>query len=103
MPGLVSGGQALVELDLPAGVDAQAIYVSANGINRSNAFSHSADGKYMGLVTGLSVGSNTISVSGPGIANSGLTGIDHPVGGPIFSGPQLQPWSCQPGAISTRI
>jgi hypothetical protein len=99
---LVSGGQALVELDLPQGADAQAIYVSANGTNQSNAFSWSADGKYMGLVTGLSVGSNTISVSGPGIANSGLTVFDHPAGGPIFSGPQLQPWSCQPGAIDSQ-
>ncbi|MDR5820447.1 DUF6351 family protein [Caballeronia sp. LZ043] len=99
---LVSGGNALIELDLPQGANAQNIYVSLNGIDERKAFAYDASGSYIGLVTGLSPGSNTLSVSGPGLTTAQQTLIDHPLGGPIFSGPQIQPWPCQPGATDAQ-
>ncbi|MDR5834162.1 DUF6351 family protein [Caballeronia sp. LZ034LL] len=99
---LVSGGDALIELDLPQGADAQNIYVSLNGIDERKAFAYDASGAYIGLVTGLSPGSNTLSVSGPGFTTAQQTLIDHSAGGPVFSGPQIQPWPCQPGATDAQ-
>ncbi|MDR5779662.1 DUF6351 family protein [Caballeronia sp. LZ065] len=99
---LVSGGDALIQLDLPQGADARNIYVSLNGIDERKAFAYDASGAYLGVVTGLSPGSNTLSVSGPGLTTAQQTLIDHPQGGPVFSGPQIQPWLCQPGAIDAQ-
>jgi hypothetical protein len=28
--------------------------------------------------------------------------VNHPVGGPVFSGPQLEPWICEPGAVDAK-
>ncbi|MDR5757356.1 DUF6351 family protein [Caballeronia sp. LZ035] len=99
---LVSGGDSLIELDLPQGTDARNLYVSLNGIDERRAFAYDASGTYIGLVTGLSPGSNTLSVSGPGLTTAQETLVDHPPGGPVFSGPQIQPWPCQPGATDAQ-
>ena len=47
-----------------------------------------------GLVDGMSPGSHTLRVT---LADGSLLQqpvINHPNGGPVFSGPQIQPWTC---------
>jgi hypothetical protein len=88
---LVSGGDALVEVVLPAGVSAAS--VSVNGRDVSPAFAQRANGRFIGLVTGLQDGANEVVAR---FASGGqrITITNHPIGGPIFSGPQVQPWIC---------
>src|SRR4051794_14176183 len=89
---LVSGGDALVRI---GGVKStKKLRVTVRGKNRSKAFSRAANGKVQGLVTHLKVGKSTI-VAKAGKRAAKLVVTNHPKGGPLFSGPQLQPWKCQ--------
>ena len=96
---LVSGGDALVEIVVPA--TAGAPTVDANGRNVTSAFHRLASGRVLGLVTGLRVGSNTLTARAGGRA-ARLTVKNAPIGGPVFSGPQIQPWTCQAGAVDAK-
>jgi hypothetical protein len=50
---------------------------------------------------GLEVGANTLTARGPS-DRATLTITNHPIGGPIFSGPQIQPWYCLPDALDAQ-
>jgi hypothetical protein len=94
---LVSGGNALVEVSLPPkskGSYAD-IRVELNGIDVTGVFAVRADGRYYGLVTGLTDGRNQVTVHGHKVKKSRLTIDNHPIGGPVISGAQVQPWFCQ--------
>jgi hypothetical protein len=95
---LVSGGDALTEVVLPAGVAPAAVRVLLNGHDVTGAFALRADHRYEGLLTGLSLGPNTVVASLANGRGAQLTITNHPLGGPVFSGPQIQPWQCQSGA-----
>ncbi len=99
---LLSGGDALVEVVLPAGAKTSEVSVQLNGRDVTQAFALRASGRYLGRVSGMNVGSNTLSASGAGLDGSSATLVNHPNGGPIFSGPQLQPWPCQPAAVDAQ-
>src|SRR3954469_21230526 len=89
---LVSGGDALVRI---GGVkSAKGLRVTVRGRNRSSAFAKRADGTITGLVTRLARGRNVI-VASAGRRAAKLVVTNHPKGGPVFSGPQLEPWKCQ--------
>ena len=62
-----------------------------------------ANGKFEGLVTGLANGSNVLTAQLPDGYGARLTIVNHPIGGPTFSGPQIQPWLCQPGATDSAV
>jgi hypothetical protein len=90
---LISGGNALVSVDL--GANRRAIKVELNGANITSAFAIRSNGRYEGLVSGLAVGKNLLRVRpGNGIGRW-IEITNHPIGGPVFSGPQLQPWLCR--------
>lgn len=91
---LISAGDALVQIDVPAGSNAASITVSLNGQDITGAFSQDGSGNLLGLVTGLQNGTNTVSANLPG-GDASAQLINHPNGGPVFSGPQLEPWLCQ--------
>ncbi|HEX9628231.1 MAG TPA: DUF6351 family protein, partial [Acidiferrobacterales bacterium] len=94
-PDLVSGDDVLVEVVLPAGVSPDAVVLRANGGIASGDYGLTGDGRYLARVTGLALGANVLTVDVPGLAQSGATLVNHPNGGPVFSGPQVQPWVCQ--------
>src|SRR3546814_10977206 len=73
--------------------------MSLNGKDVSGAFASTEDGTLRGLVTGLDVADNTFKVQYPG-GRAQTTLVDHPNGGPILSGPQLQPWPSQDGSVA---
>ena len=91
---LVSGGDALVRIALPASVSPGKVAVSLNGTSVTSQFAKRPNGRYEGLLTGLRLGQNTIRATAPGYSGS-RTVINHPNGGPIFAGPQLGPYQCQ--------
>ncbi len=95
---LISAGDALVAVDLPAGVDPAKVKVTDDGKDVTNAFAMRPNGRFEGLVTGLDVGTNLLKVSAPRTASAKATIVNHANGGPVFSGPQVQPWVCQNAA-----
>jgi len=90
---LVSGGDALVEIVLPKSAAADGLRVDVDGRDVSSSFQPRADSRVVGLITGLKDGANVV-VARFGSSGARLTITNHPIGGPIFSGPQVQPWIC---------
>jgi hypothetical protein len=66
------------------------------------AFTRSGKRRLLGVVTRLRSGPNVLRVTLPGGAGARITLTDHPIGGPVFSGPQLKPWKCQAGAKDAK-
>ncbi|MGH2973706.1 MAG: DUF6351 family protein [Solirubrobacterales bacterium] len=96
---LVSGGDALVRI---GGVSStMGLKVTVGGTNRTNAFAKRADGTVVGLVRGLKLGPSAI-IARVGDRAAQLTVTNHPKGGPVLSGPQLEPWKCQAGARDAK-
>jgi hypothetical protein len=95
---LVSGGEALVQVLLPPGANASSTRLNVDGRDVSGEFSMRSNGKFEGLVTGLANGPNVLTAQLPDGYGARLRIVNHPIGGPIFSGPQIQPWLCQTGA-----
>jgi Tannase-like family of unknown function (DUF6351) len=95
---LVSGGDVLVAVRLPAGADPAAVRVTAGGQDVTSAFARRENGRYEGLLTGLPLGPIVLRAVVPGAGAATARIVDHPAGGPVFSGPQVQPWVCQAGA-----
>jgi hypothetical protein len=91
---LISAGDALVEIVLPPGIAANAVQVELNKRDITQQFAIRADGRFLGLVNGLEIGENKLSAKAKGTAKVKLTITNRPKGGPIFAGPQVQPWVC---------
>lgn len=94
---LISSGDALVEVLLPEGADASAVKVDVDGTDVSDAVKLRDSGRVMGLVTGLALGENRLSARLADGSGAVISLINHPHGGPVFSGPQIQPWTCSAG------
>jgi hypothetical protein len=97
-PDKLSGGDVLVGVDLPDQTLAADITFKLNGDDISGNFRPGLpEHSLVGLVSGLRIGRNTVELfrSGEGSASAELVLTNHPIGGPIFSGPQEQPFICQ--------
>ncbi len=90
---LVSGGDALVEIVMPKTATLEALRIDVDGRDVSSSFKQRADARVVGLVTGLKDGANVVTAR-VGKTGARLTITNFPVGGPIFAGPQVQPWVC---------
>ncbi len=91
---LVSGGDALVQLVLPAGAPTTGLKVDVDGVDVSSAFALRADGRITGLVTGLKVGDNVVTAQASEAAAATLTITNADRGGPVYSGAQPTPFVC---------
>src|SRR5438105_12276028 len=91
---LISGGDALVQINLPPAVNpALGVKVALNGALINNMFAVRPNGRFQGLVTGLRDGDNLLTVT-TSQGRAKITITNHPIGGPVFAGAQLQPWIC---------
>ena len=93
---LVSGGNVLVEVKMPAATSVAQLKVDVNGTDVTSAFTTRADGRTMGLVSGLNNGSNLITARSADGSFYGakLTVTNHPIGGPVLVATQVTPWVC---------
>jgi hypothetical protein len=103
---LVSGGDVLVEVRLPINVPPHQLALSLNGNDVTSQFQYvAAERRFVALLGGLVEGANRLVADangkGKGRPYASLTITNHSRGGPIFSGPQLQPWVCATVAGST--
>lgn len=99
---LVSGGDARVRVGLPDGVDPATVRLDVDGRDVTEAFAPRPNGEVEGLLTGLAVGDNTLTATLADGSGATLEITDHPQGGPVFSGPQIQPWTCAEGALDEQ-
>lgn len=91
---LLSGGDAYLEVVLPEGADPGEVVVDVDGTDVTDAFAVRPDGRFTGRVEGLVEGENVLTATLGDGSGARITLTNHPVGGPIFSGPQIQPWLC---------
>ena len=68
----------------------------------TSAFAVRATGRFEGVVGGLRVGANTLTVRA-GSGGKRITITNHPIGGPIFAGPQVTPYACNPNASTPPL
>lgn len=93
-PALVTGEDALVELEPLRGTSASDLKVTVDGRDVSDVFvPNTSNGRLVGKVTGLKLGANELVASLGGYqAKMVLTA--YPITGPVISGPHEQPFVC---------
>src|SRR3954451_25259807 len=89
---LISGGDALVQIDRPPDAATAPVTADVDGRDVANAFSDAGGGRLTGLVTGLADGPNELTAALPDGRRARITITNHPIGGPIFAGAHGQPW-----------
>ncbi|MEX2459465.1 MAG: DUF6351 family protein [Actinomycetota bacterium] len=99
---LISGGDALVAIRAVrsggmGGMSGVKVTLGRRDVTR--AFSMRPNARFEGLVTGLALGRNVLTARLPNGSAARITITNHPRGGPVFSGPHVQPWVCQEGAL----
>jgi len=97
---MVTGGDALVQLTIPRNVPLHKATLLRNGTDITSTLTLDKSARTLtGMVTGLRLGANTLVAEsngrGKGRPVAELTLLNHPVTGPIFSGPQQQPFVCK--------
>ena len=95
---LVAGPEVLVDVALPEGTSPSGVRVALDGHDVTSAFAMRPNGRYEGLLSGLVVGDDTVTATMPDGSTTSTTIVDHAIGGPLFAGPQVQPWLCQNGS-----
>ena len=92
---LISADDALVAVSYPKGVKPSDIRLKLGSRDVTSSFALRENGRFEGLLTGLALGANKLQAMLPSGSGASLTVRNHPNGGPVFSGPQVQPWKCQ--------
>lgn len=94
-PTMISGGDVLLRIDVPESLPLAQTMVKLNGADVTASFKPDATEHAMvGLITGLKNGENRVDVAGGKSPAAHLALTNHPITGPIFSGPQEQPFIC---------
>jgi hypothetical protein len=99
---LVSGGEALAQIILPPGAKPSNARITVGSRDVTHEFALRPNHKFEGLVTGLKLGLNVLTARLPDGYGARIKITNHPIGGPVFSGPQIQPWECQAGATDAQ-
>ncbi len=99
---LVSGGDAFVRVTLPRGVKASRLRLKAGRRNVTRALHKTGRRRLEGVVRRLRVGRVSLVARVRRGGASRLFVTNHPIGGPVFAGPQVQPWACQAGAKDAK-
>jgi hypothetical protein len=100
-PDYVTGGDAVVAVDSPVGRSLDGVVVLVDGTDVTDRFvpdtsTHRAPGappRLLGTLTGLPEGTSTVSVSNGG-DDASVELTNHPLAGPLFSGPHQSPYVC---------
>jgi Tannase-like family of unknown function (DUF6351) len=99
-PDMVSGDSVLLRIDVPQVVPVKKVTVTFNGIDVTGMFRADENARTLtGLLDTVKLGQNTLFVDSNGEGNGRPTAqlnlVAYPITGPIFSGPQEQPFICE--------
>ena len=93
---LASGGDALVEIKASEGARASDLQLSLNGRDLVTPLKvDQASNSLRGLVKGLDKGANWLQVRTPTGYSFSQPIVNHPITGPILSGPHMKPYECR--------
>ena len=98
---LISGGDVLLQITVPATLAAEKLAVAVNGRDASANFKlASHPNTFIGLVKDLPVGRSEIEAGAKGQKISATLALtNHPIGGPVMSGPHQSPFICETQAF----
>lgn len=101
-PDMVTGGDALVGIVMPDGASVSEVRVTLAGTDITGAFrAHPSQRDLLvGLVEGLPRSGEIAVTTTDGDPVATLTLVDHPITGPVFSGPHEQPFVCETDAFT---
>lgn len=91
---LVSGGDALLQVVLPAGVPNTGLRIDVDGTDVTGNFAVRSDGRLTGRVSGLKVGDNVVTARADQATAASLTVTNADRNGPVYSGAQQLPYVC---------
>ncbi len=96
---LISGGDALVQVQVPKTVPMKKVVLTLNGADVGDAFMADEEARtFRGVLTGLVVGKNVFVADANGLGKgrpwASLTITNHPRGGPVLLSAQTMPWVC---------
>ena len=98
-PDMVTGGDALVAVRAAPDADLSELRVTLDGADVTAAFRPTLAGELVGLVEGLPRESELALASADGTTLGAVSLVNHPVEGPVFSGPHEQPFVCETEAF----
>ena len=101
-PDMVTGGDALVSIAAGPDADLSDLRITLGGRDVTAAFRPSSPGVLVGLVEGLSGSGELLLASADGTPRGSLSLVNHPVEGPVFSGPHEQPFVCETEAFELQ-
>ena len=93
-PDAVTGGDALVRVDVPSGVRPGAVRVQRNGSDVTRSF-RVVSGDLLGLVDGLVPGRHRLTATAPRARTAVVAVTASPGTGPLFAGPRETPFACE--------
>jgi hypothetical protein len=99
---LISGPQTLVGISLPRGTGVHAVRITLDRRNVTSVFARRSYGTFNGLIgqlTGLNPGLHVVKAVLRNGSGARLRITDHAIGGPVFAGPQVEPWVCDTQAV----
>lgn len=92
---MVSGGDVLLRVSVPAGKDLSKVTVWLRGQKATNSFQPVSETALVGLVEGLVLSNNIVEADYDGEKGGELVLANHPLSGPIFSGQHENPFVCE--------
>ena len=98
-PDMVTAGNALIGITATRNADVSRLRVLLDGTDVTGVFRPSSRGVLVGLVDGLAGASELRLVDGDGVPADTLSLVNHPVEGPVFSGPHQTPFICETEAF----
>ncbi|GAA4707997.1 DUF6351 family protein [Nocardioides conyzicola] len=99
---LISGGDALVGVRVPKGVKVGSVRVKVGKRDVTKRFTRTTGRRLVGLVRGLDLGRNVVRATALRAKPGRAVIVNHPNGGPVFSGPRTKHYRCQATARDAR-
>ena len=97
-PDMVTAGDALIGISGVQYAELSRIRVLLDGTDITDIFRPSSPGALVGLVDGLA-GATELKIADADGMSTGTLLVNHPVEGPVFSGPHQQPFICETEAF----
>ena len=96
---LITGGDALVEVLLPPSVAPSQVQVFAGTRNVTSAFALRPNKRFIGMLKGLALGRTMLKATVGDAMGAAIAVTNAKNAGPSISGPHVEPWVCQTGAL----